>query len=249
MAAYFLSVGNGRRYHSIMGSKHPSVIRICMMAVVCLAGSVRAAPTGVSVTSPAMLCEQAITAAEHRLQLPTGLLAAVGRVETGRTDHAGVLHPWPYTINAEGVGAFFATKQAAVAAVQALETRGVRSIDVGCVQVNLLQHPAAFVSLDQAFDPVANTTYGARFLRQLYEGLRSWPAAVAAYHSRTPGLGVPYQARVLAIWTGGTPLQVPAQPQSPYGTWPPPGATYAALPPSTFAYHALPPGPAAPTRP
>ncbi|MGH7070335.1 MAG: transglycosylase SLT domain-containing protein [Acetobacteraceae bacterium] len=229
--------------------KRPWVIRSCMLAVLCLPGSVRAAPAGRPRTSPALSCEQAITAAEQRLQLPAGLLAAVGRVETGRTDHAGVMHPWPYTINAEGAGAFFATKQAAVAAVRALEERGVRSIDVGCVQVNLLHHPAAFVSLDEAFDPVVNTAYGARFLRRLYDEMQSWPAAVAAYHSRTPGLGAPYRARVLAIWTGGAPLQVPAQPQSPYGTWPPPGVIYGALPPPSFAYHALPPLSVAPTRP
>ena len=189
-----------------------------------------------------MLCNQAIAEAERRFTLPAGLLAAVGRVETGRADRTGVAHPWPYTINAEGSGAFFATKRAAVAAVQALEARGVHSIDVGCVQVNLLQHPSAFTSLDEAFDPVANTAYGARFLRRLHDEMRSWPAAVAAYHSRTPELGVPYRTRVLAIWSGGELLPMPPVPQSPYGIWPPPGVIYGALPPPSFAYRVLPPG-------
>ena len=45
------------------------------------------------------------------------------------------------------------TRQQAVAAVQALQARGVRSIDVGCLQVNLMYHPIAFASLDDAFDP------------------------------------------------------------------------------------------------
>ncbi len=129
------------------------------LAGICFPGS---APAG----SAATACDEAIAAAEHRLQLPSGLLSAIGRVETGRADHAGVAHPWPYAINAEGIGAFFATKQAAVAAVRALQKRGVRSIDVGCVQVNLMYHPAAFASLDQAFDPVVNVSYGAGFLRR-----------------------------------------------------------------------------------
>lgn len=208
-------------------------------------GSVRIPQAASPPISPAMLCDQAIVAAEQQLHLPAGVLAAVGRAETGRLDPNGRMHPWPYTINAEGVGTFFPTKEAAIAAVQALKGRGVHSIDVGCVQVNLLYHPAAFVTLDQAFDPMANTGYGARFLGRLYEEFRSWPAAIAAYHSRTPELGANYQARVLAIWTGSAPFQLSprlsasTQPRSPYGTWPPPGATYGALPPPSFAYRAL----------
>jgi hypothetical protein len=211
------------------------------IAVSCVLGTGPGALAASPETSPAVLCDQAIAAAERRLQLPASLLAAVGRVETGRIDQAGAMHPWPYTINAEGTGAFFATKKAAIAAVQALENRGVRSIDVGCVQVNLLHHPTAFLNLDEAFDPLMNTAYGARFLRRLYDEMRSWPAAIAAYHSRTPELGAHYQARVMAIWTGGAPIQAPAGQQSPYGTWPPPGVTYGALPPASFAYRALAP--------
>ena len=33
--------------------------------------------------------------------------------------------------------------------------RGVRLMDVGCMQVNLQMHPDAFPSLDAAFDPAA----------------------------------------------------------------------------------------------
>jgi hypothetical protein len=178
-------------------SRKPGLVRSFCIVTFCLLGSVRAASAVSPVTSPGMLCDQAIVAAEQRLHLPSGILAAVGRAETGRADQAGKAHPWPYTINAEGTGTFFATKQAAVAAIEELQSRGVRSIDVGCVQVNLLHHPAAFASLDQAFDPAANATYGARFLRQLYQEMRSWPAAIAAYHSRTPEIGANYQARVL----------------------------------------------------
>lgn len=211
------------------------------MAVSCVFGTGPGALAAPPASSPVMLCDQAIAAAERQLQLPASLLAAIGRVETGRIDHAGAMHPWPYAINAEGTGAFFATKKAAIAAVQALENSGVRSIDVGCVQVNLLHHPTAFVNLDEAFDPLMNTAYGARFLRRLYDEMRSWPAAIAAYHSRTPELGAHYQARVMAIWTGGAPVQAPAGQRSPYGTWPPPGVTYGALPPPSFAYRALAP--------
>ena len=63
-----------------------------------------------------------------------------------------------------------------------------------------MHHPDAFASLDQAFDPAANAAYAARFLRQLYGQAGAWPKAVAAYHSATPALAVPYAQKVMAVW-------------------------------------------------
>lgn len=110
------------------------------------------------------------------------------------------MRPWPWAIDADGAGQFFATKAQAVAAVAALEAQGVHSIDVGCMQVNLMHHPDAFTSLDQAFDPYANTTFAARFLNVLYNRIGSWPKSIAAYHSGTPLFADEYQRRVLAMW-------------------------------------------------
>jgi hypothetical protein len=150
---------------------------------------------------PASLCRQASDTAERRHTIPAQLMAAIGRVESGRRDpQTGAMGPWPWTINAEGQGAFFDSKSAAIAAVRALQARGVRSIDVGCMQVNLMHHPTAFASLEQAFDPIANADYAADFLARLYDDVRSWPKAVGMYHSATPELGNPYQAKVMAVW-------------------------------------------------
>jgi hypothetical protein len=87
--------------------------------------------------------------------------------------------------------------------VRGLQAQGVRSIDVGCLQVNLLQHPEAFTTLDQAFDPAANVNYAARFLRELFAESLDWTQAAAAYHSRTPDLGMAYLQQVLAAWGAG----------------------------------------------
>jgi hypothetical protein len=150
---------------------------------------------------PPMLCESAITTAEDSLHLPPHLLLAIAEVESGRPDQStGQLQPWPWTINAEGAGAFFASKVQAIAAVRALQAQGVQSIDVGCAQINLLYHPAAFASLNQAFDPRANTLYAAHFLNALYADSRNWPTAIGAYHSQTAVLGADYRKRVLALW-------------------------------------------------
>ena len=127
-------------------------------------------------------------------------MAAIGRIESGRRAPDGAVNPWPWSINAEGTDYVYETKDAVIAAVRALQAKGVRSIDVGCMQVNLLQHPQAFASLDQAFDPVENARYAARFLVQLKEQTGDWDKATAAYHSATPELGEPYQRKVMAVW-------------------------------------------------
>ncbi|MGA3398199.1 MAG: transglycosylase SLT domain-containing protein [Acetobacteraceae bacterium] len=173
----------------------------CLLALLllCLPFAVARAVPGVPRSSAP--CDAAITTAENALRLPPHLLEAIGEVESGRPDPStGHLQPWPWTINADGVGAFFASKAEAVAAVRTLQARGVRSIDVGCMQVNLMFHPTAFASLEEAFDPRANAQYAAHFLNALHAGSRDWSGAIAAYHSQTAALGADYRRRVLALW-------------------------------------------------
>ncbi|WBV44562.1 lytic transglycosylase domain-containing protein [Pseudoroseomonas cervicalis] len=148
---------------------------------------------------PGQLCRAAIAVAEREFGLPAGLLAAIGRVESGRRE-GGRTDPYPWTINAEGRGSMFPSKPAAIAAVQALQAGGMRSIDIGCMQINLRHHPDAFASLEQAFDPLANARYAARFLTELYAPRQDWARAAAAYHSQTPEYAAPYLARVQAAW-------------------------------------------------
>ncbi|TDG29853.1 lytic transglycosylase domain-containing protein, partial [Paracraurococcus ruber] len=153
------------------------------------------------VAEPGLLCRAAIARAEQERGIPPRLLAAIGRVESGRRDpQTGAMHPWPWVINAEGRGSFFPDKAAAIAAVRALQAQGVRSIDVGCLQINLRHHPDAFASLEEAFDPLANARYGARFLSELQATRGDWMLAAANYHSQTPGFAEPYRARVAAAW-------------------------------------------------
>jgi hypothetical protein len=149
---------------------------------------------------PGQQCRLAIRAAERAAGIPNQLMAAIGRVESGRAEPDGSVNPWPWSINAEGEGHVFESKAEAIAAVRALQARGVHSIDVGCMQVNLMHHPDAFPTLEQAFDPVANAQYAAHFLLQLKDETGTWPTATAWYHSATPELGADYQRRVMAVW-------------------------------------------------
>lgn len=161
------------------------------------AGAVRAEPS-------AQACGVAIAAVERAQRTAPGLLAAIGLVESGRRDpQTGVRAPWPWTVTAEGVGTYYPDQAEAVRAVQSLQARGVASIDVGCMQVNLLHHPGAFPDLATAFDPLSNVRYAARFLLGLYGRLGSWPGAAAAYHSMTPELGTQYGRLIAAVWSGG----------------------------------------------
>jgi len=129
------------------------------------------------------------------------LLAAIASTESGRYHRAlGLNLPWPWTINVEGRGYFFDTKQEAIATVRKLQERGVQSIDVGCMQVNLYHHPYAFANLDEAFDPAYNVAYAAQFLKQNFQEEGSWRKATADYHSHTPLYGEQYARLVFNAW-------------------------------------------------
>jgi hypothetical protein len=154
-----------------------------------------------SVATEGLLCRSAVAAAERSSGIPDHLLAAISRVESGRRDPVTLaVHPWPWTVNAEGNGYFYDTKAEAISAVRAMQARGVQSIDVGGAQINLMHHPNAFSSLEQAFDPQANTAYAARFLKDLYGQTGDWAKAAALYHSATPELAADYERKVLAVW-------------------------------------------------
>ncbi len=174
----------------------PAVLRPILLTALLLCGW-----AGMARGDDSALCRAAIGTVEAAQHIPDAFLSAIARVESGRADPTtGTVAAWPWTINAEGAGSFFNTKAEAVAAVRALQARGVRSIDVGCLQVNLLNHAGAFSSLEEAFDPAANASYAGSFLLSLFARTRSWPRAAAAYHSQTPTIGADYQRRVLAEW-------------------------------------------------
>lgn len=146
-------------------------------------------------------CTQHFSTHERLNGIPTHLLAAVGATESGRYNKTlGMVLPWPWTINAAGKGYHLNSKEEAVSKVKGLQAQGIKSIDVGCMQVNLMHHPNAFATLEQAFDPRYNIAYSAKFLRRNYDELGSWVKATAAYHSRTPKYGSIYLGKIEKSW-------------------------------------------------
>lgn len=144
------------------------------------------------------LCYEQTTKQEEEMGILPNLLTAISVVESGRETPDGgssftrAKSAWPWTVTANGKGQYFPSKEDAIAAVKELQSFGVESIDVGCMQVNLKYHADAFGSLDKAFDPKANVSYSARFLSKLHQETGSWITAAQYYHSRSNEPGSKY---------------------------------------------------------
>jgi hypothetical protein len=168
-----------------------------------------AAPCSAAAGSPRPMppswrdCRDAIAAVEPDSGIPPGLLLGIALIETGRPmPGGGASEPWPWSYNVEGESHFAATKEDAMAEVASLRSRGVASIDIGCMQINLKYHPDAFGNLDRGFDALGNVRYAASFLRDLRAREGNWADAIALYHSGDPGRGVAYHRRVLLARLG-----------------------------------------------
>ncbi len=149
------------------------------------------------------LCDRAAKKVALNNAVPLDVLRAISRTETGRATASG-LQPWPWTVNMQGTGRWFATLDEARAYVFSHFKDGARSFDVGCFQINYKWHGDAFRSIDDMFDPLLNARYAAEFLTELYREFGNWPDAAGAYHSRTPKFADKYAARFNRIRAGLT---------------------------------------------
>ncbi len=183
-------VGKGYR------SKTFSRIRVALSLMLTLfaIGSVAAASEG----DDSYICDQVAETAAEQSGVPLSVLKAIALTETGRKS-AGSLRPWPWTVNMEGKGVWFDTKDQARAFVFTNFKRGARSFDVGCFQINYKWHHKNFSSLEEMFDPLANGIYAAKFLAELYAEKGNWEDAAGAYHSRTPENANRYKRRFAAL--------------------------------------------------
>lgn len=144
------------------------------------------------------LCSVAAKQAGVEFGVSYDLLQTISAVESGRWDSLQNRYvAWPWTVNAEGKGYYFSSKEEAIAAVKDFQKRGITSIDVGCMQINLKYHGEAFNSIDKAIDPVNNVKYSAKFLRSLYsQNGNDWKRAAKRYHSSNPIAGEIYTKRL-----------------------------------------------------
>lgn len=123
-------------------------------------------------------CEREMARAAVQHGVPLGMLYAVGLAETGRGDSLR-----PYALNIAGKAIYDIGRQDALREIETARRAGVRSIDIGCMQINYLYHGRNFASADDMLDPARNVDYGARFLKELHQREGSWTMAVARYHA------------------------------------------------------------------
>ena len=149
----------------------------------------------------AKLCTRHFPRQEKKYGIPMHLLAAIATTESGRYHKKLKMPlPWPWTINAEGKGFYLKNKKDAIRKIEQLKAQGIQSIDVGCMQINLIHHAKAFRNLSEALDPDHNIGYAAKFLRKNYNSSKSWLKAAANYHSKTPSKGRKYLKKVENSW-------------------------------------------------
>jgi hypothetical protein len=124
------------------------------------------------------ICEAEMTRAADAYDVPLGVLYAVGMTETGQR---GKLHP--YALNIAGRSYFATGVRDAVETFEKERKRGIRLIDLGCMQINHHYHGKEFTSVEDMLDPVQNVEYAAKFLKHLRQREGSWTLAVARYHA------------------------------------------------------------------
>jgi soluble lytic murein transglycosylase-like protein len=123
-------------------------------------------------------CEREMARAAKLHGIPLGILYAVGLTETGRR---GALYP--YALGAEGQTVFAKNMDDAIASFETMRHRGVKLIDLGCMQINHYYHGDKFDSVRAIFDPGKNVDYAARFLKELKQREGNWTMAVARYNA------------------------------------------------------------------
>lgn len=115
-------------------------------------------------------------AVARELDIPMPVALAIAKVESE-------LMPW--SLNVEGRSFRFASKDAALAQASAARIEG-RSFDVGLMQINNWWLDRYGISLETAFDPLANIYFGSWIFKQELIRHKNLRAAIGAYHSPNP---------------------------------------------------------------
>ena len=130
-----------------------------------------------------------IKQAESSKNIPSGLLRAIGLVESRLQ---------PYAINYRGRGYFFKTKESALQFVNNLIKKGETNFGVGCFQLHYKSHANKFSSVSVMLDPIKNIEYAAKLLNRLYKAHGyKWSNAVKRYHSSRSDLNSVYYYKVV----------------------------------------------------
>ncbi len=120
-------------------------------------------------------------AAEY--QVPPEILYGIALAESGKTLRSKKYRPWPWTLNVAGVPRRYSSRKSAYRGLLFFLRQGIRSIDIGLMQVNWRYHHKKLGTTWQALDPYNNIKTGARILKRVYQKTGDWKKAIGYYHS------------------------------------------------------------------
>ncbi len=115
--------------------------------------------------------------------IPSSILYGIAYAESGKKIRPGVYRPWPWTLNVAGVPRRYPTRKLAYQGLMHFLKKGIKSIDIGLMQVNWRYHHKKLGTPWQALEPFNNTRTGARILRDEYQIVGDWTKAIGRYHS------------------------------------------------------------------
>jgi len=132
-----------------------------------------------------------ISNAEKENQIPSGLLAAIAKLESNTQ---------AYALNVNGNAVFNKSLEEASGIVKKKLASGLKNIDLGVMQLNYRWHGDKFSNISQMLMPENNIKYAANLLRSLRNRYGTWHKAVRYYHSAKPEHHRKYSQRVVAYW-------------------------------------------------
>ncbi len=89
-------------------------------------------------------------------QIPADVLYAVALTKSGQTIDKGLFRPWPWTLNVAGNPQRFTSLNAACRELNRQLTQGIRSIDIGLMQINWRWNHTRLLSPCRALSPYTN---------------------------------------------------------------------------------------------
>jgi hypothetical protein len=132
-----------------------------------------------------------ISQEEKKHLIPTGLLAAIAKIESSTRTLA---------VNIRGKSIIASSISDAKSIIQQKLEEGVTNIDIGVMQLNYRWHGKQFVNLEEMLNPQNNIAYAAKMLKALKDQYGDWQSAIRYYHSYTPVHNMAYSRKVTLCW-------------------------------------------------
>ena len=120
--------------------------------------------------------------------IPPSVLWTIAIMESNAKLNIG-WYPWPWTLNVAGKSIYLPNRdEACQKAVESIEEKGPKSVDIGLTQNNWGYNGIKYFNNPcDAFDPVRNLQVASIILRECYEKRGDWIEAAGCYHRRADG--------------------------------------------------------------